>query len=339
MRNRWSMQILTLTRTTRKRTLTIILISSQLLFITIVAVTTYSSRLKFFYWNFRSNIYVAAYIIFKEFSSFSNSQRFSFSFHMLSLLSWLSSMIELILFKFFRSEDFETIIILLKTKWSDMIKRVSVSWLKHVIKKIMNFVKDLLSQEKDLNSTRISLENKWSHLTRYIEISWLQRVTKVTAENFVKCHYAQEKNLKSIRMLLKKQWSHLSDCFKFSWLKHLTDRVVVVDSDSASINLNNLRQIHNNLKAKRQLSQLAKFIKHHFFKEKDLKEIRMLLQKKWSHLTDFFEWSWLKHLTEKLVVINNDTVSNQCWRCELEIKVSSVTKCCKHFTQESERWD
>jgi hypothetical protein len=253
-------------------------------------------------------------------------------------LGWLPSMAGLTLFEFSRGEDFETIIILLETEWSDMTKRVSVSWLEHVIKEITDFAKDLLSQGKDLDSTRISLEVKWPHLTRYIEVSWLQRVAEeVAAEDFAKCHYAQGKDLESIRMLLKKQWPHLSGCFEFSWLEHLTDRVVVVDSDPASTNLDSLRQFHNNLKAERQLSQLAKFVKHHFSKGKDLEEIRMLLQKKWPHLTDSFEFSWLKHLTEGLVVVDSDTVSNQCWRCELEMEVSGVTKCCKHFNQGSGR--
>ncbi len=58
------------------------------------------------------------------------------------------------------------------------------------------------------------------------------------------------------------------------------------------------RQFHNNLMAERQLSQLVNFVKHHFSKGKDLQEIRMLLQMKWLYLTDSFEFSWLKHLTE-----------------------------------------
>ncbi len=97
----------------------------------------------------------------------------------------------LTLFEFSRGEDFKTIIILLETEWSDMTKRVSVSWLEHVIKEITDFAKGLFSQGKDLDSTRISLEDKWPHLTHYIEVSWLQRVAEeVAAEDFAKCHFA-----------------------------------------------------------------------------------------------------------------------------------------------------
>ena len=207
-----------------------------------------------------------------------------------------------------------------------------------MIKEITDFAKDLFSQGNDLDSTRVSLEGKWPHLTGNIGVSWLQRVAdKVAAEDFAKCHFAQGKDLESIRMSLKKQWPHLSGCFEFSWLEHLTNTTVVVDSDPASANLDNVRQLHNNLKAARQLSQLAKFVKHHFSKGKDLELIRMLLQKKWPHLTDFFNVSWLEHLTEGVVVVDSYLVSNRCWRCELEMEVSGITKCCKHFNEGSER--
>ncbi len=59
----------------------------------------------------------------------------------------------------------------------------------------------------------------------------------------------------------------------------------------------------------------------------------MSLKKQWPHLTDSFKFSWLEHLTEGVVVVDSDLVSNQCWRCKLEMEVSGITKCCKHFNQ------
>ena len=83
----------------------------------------------------RSNVYVPAHIISKESSPSINPQRSSFSPYTSPPLGWLPSMVGLTLSEVSRGEDFETVVILLKTEWSDTTKRVSFGWLQRVVEK------------------------------------------------------------------------------------------------------------------------------------------------------------------------------------------------------------